>query len=65
MIGSYEKCPVSNKIIFETFNEARDELFRIIENTTYKLNAVKPTRFYKCTHCSGFHLTHKPFITEY
>ena len=65
MNGSSEKCPVSNKIIFETEIAARGELFRIIENTTFKLNAIKLVRSFLCKHCGGFHLTSKPFITEY
>lgn len=71
-----EKC---DKIQFNSAQEARDELFRIVEDTTYKpwktndkgrYGGHKPSRFYKCPICSTeekevWHLTSSTKIIDF
>ena len=53
-----------NKIPFNTAEEARGELERIVENNTYKSwKRVTPSRIYQCGCCFKWHLTSKISIT--
>lgn len=53
-----------NKIPFNTAEEARKELERIVENNTYKSwKRVTPVRYFHCEKCFKWHLTSKIRIT--
>jgi len=59
-----KKCPQlgCTKEIYNTADEAMDEIRRIIE-TQHKLTDTKPCRSYKCD-CGYYALTSKPKITK-
>lgn len=48
------------KIAFPTEEEARTELFRIVDSSDYRIwKGVKPCRLYHCPYCNQYHLTSK------
>lgn len=49
-------CPITNKYIYITEREAKDEIKRIAQSYGSK---KKPHRCYECEHCNGWHLTSK------
>lgn len=54
-----------SKIPFETEEQARDELIRIINTNHKPWKHKKPCRYYKCTKCNYYHLTSKKTVNEY
>jgi hypothetical protein len=64
---SGEPCPVSGKVTFDTEQDAKDELARII------VRAMRGDRrrfehrergVYKCGSCRGWHLTSRPWSNK-
>ena len=49
-------CPITNKYIYITEREAKDEIKRIAQSYGSK---KRPHRCYECEHCNGWHLTSK------
>lgn len=49
-------CPITNKYVYITEREAKDEIRRIAQSYGSK---KKPHRCYECEHCNGWHLTSK------
>lgn len=57
-----ESC---TKIAFDTEDEARTELHRIVELNDWRgWKRLTPTRYYYCPYCDKFHLTSKSTITK-
>ncbi len=50
-------CGVTDKLVFVSEKDARDELKKVKDTSSDK----KPVRFYECEHCSGWHLTSIPY----
>lgn len=53
-----KRCSICNKEIYESEEQAREELFRILE-TQKKISDIKPCRSYYSEKCGGWHLTSK------
>lgn len=48
------------KIAFNSEEEAREELHRIVEGNDWRSwKRLSPTRYYHCPYCDKFHLTSK------
>lgn len=63
-MNEQERCKVCGKVSFDSDAAAREELLRILE-TQIRISETKPCRTYWSERCNSYHLTHKPFITEY
>lgn len=54
------KCPISGKIRYRSYDEANEIMTKI----NHTIRKVYPVRIYMCEKCSGFHLTKMENKTE-